>query len=128
MLLSQVSVHYAFGNDRVDLVSTGYELEYSRANAPTGSAGEESVSWCWVVVVVVVVVVVAVARCFVGTHARRARARARQTSPQILTLLARARARAARTRTYAERIVGSPQTKPKPWYLRCFCSKRENKN
>ena len=31
---------------------------YSRANAPTGSAGEESVSWCWVVVVVVVVAVV----------------------------------------------------------------------
>ena len=92
-------------------------------------------SWCWVVVVVVVVVVAvvvdvvdvvvvvvaAVARCFVGAHARRARAR--QTSPQILTLLARARAP-----TYAERMFGSPQTKPKPWYLRCFCSKRENKN
>ena len=87
-------------------------------------------SWCWVVVVVVVVVaaavvvdvvdvvvvvvVVAVARCFVGAHAR-------QTSPQILTLLARAP-------TYAERMFGSPQTKPKPCYLRCFCSKRENKN
>ena len=49
----------------------------SRANAPTGSAGEESVSWCWVVVVVVVDVVVVVARCFVDTHARRARARAK---------------------------------------------------
>ena len=114
---------------------------YSRANAPTGSAGEESVSWCWVVVVVVVVVVVdvdvddvvvvvvvvvVVARCFVDTHARRARAR--QTRPQKRTHLARARARAARARTYAERRFGSSQTKLKPCYLRCFCSKRENKN
>ena len=28
MLLSQISVHYAFINDRVDLVSTGYEMEH----------------------------------------------------------------------------------------------------
>ena len=84
---------------------------YSRANAPTGSAGEESVSWCWVVVVVVVVavvvvvdvvdvvdvvvvvVVVAVARCFVGAHARRARARAPNKPPNPDSFGARARAR-----------------------------------
>ena len=62
----------------------------SRANAPTGSAGEESVSSCWVAVagfwwfLVVVVVVVVVAR------------RARQTHTQKLTQTARARARARR--------------------------------
>ena len=66
----------------------------SRANAPTGSAGEESVSWCWVVVVVVVVV--AVDRCFVGTHARRARARAPNKPPNPDSFGARrARARGA---------------------------------
>ena len=65
-------------------------------------------SWCWVVVVVVVVVVV-------GTHVRRARARAPNKPPNPDSFGAR---------TYAERMFGSPQTKPKPWYLRCFCSKR----
>ena len=74
-------------------------LHYSRANAPTGSAGEESVSWCWVVVVVVVdvdvVVVVVVARCFVDTHARRARARAKHAPKNGLIWRARARARGA---------------------------------
>ena len=61
---------------------------YSRANAPTGSAGEESVSWCWVVVVVVVAA--AVARCFVDTHARRARARAKHAPKNGLIWRARA--------------------------------------
>ena len=140
------------------LASCTHITNNSRANAPTGSAGEESVSWCWVVVVVVVVVdvdvvdvvdvvvvvvddvvdvvvvvvvavavavvvAVAVAQCFVGTHAR-----ALNTPPNTDSFGARARACAARARTCAERRFGSPQTKPKPWYLRCFCSKRENKN
>ena len=54
------------------------------------------------------------------SHTRAPCARARQTRPQILTHLARARA--ARARTYAERRFGSPQTKRKQWYLRCFCN------
>ena len=81
---------------------------YSRANAPTGSAGEESVSSCWVAVGVFFVVVAA--RCFVRTHAGRVSSlllllllllllhgvllaqAVRQTRPQILTHLARAHA------------------------------------
>ena len=80
---------------------------YSRANAPTGSAGEESVSSCWVAVGVFFFLVVVAARCFVRTHAGRVSSllllllllhgvllaqAARQTRPQILTHLARAHA------------------------------------
>ena len=57
---------------------------------------------------------------------RAARARAPNKPPNTDSF--GARARAARARTYMERRFGSPQTKPKPWYIRCFCSKRENKN
>ena len=77
-------------------------VKYSRANAPTGSAGEESVSSCWVAVagfwwvLVVVVVVVCcllfVVCCLLFVVVAR-RARARQTHPQKLTQTARARAR-----------------------------------
>ena len=74
-----------------------------------------------VVVVVAVAVAVVVCCCCCAP-----RARARQTHPQKLTQTARARARGASPHICGKN--GSPQTQPKPWYLRCFCSKRESKN
>ena len=79
-----------------------------------------------VVVDVVVVVAVAVARCFVGTHARRARARAPNRPANTDSFGARARARRAPAHIRKGGSGAHKRTK-KPWYLRCFCSKREDK-
>ena len=70
-------------------------------------------SWFLVVVVVDVVAVVVVVVVVVAV---------------VVVVVVVVVAAAARREPAHMRKEGSPQTKPKPWYLRCFCSKRENKN
>ena len=89
---------------------------YSRANAPTGSAGEESVSWWWLLLLLLLLVLVLLLLLLLMlllllllllhgvllAHTRAARARAKHARKYWLIW-----------RTYTEGRFGSPQTNQK---------------
>ena len=97
----------------------------SRANAPTGSAGEESVSWWWLLLVLLLLLLLLVLLMLLLllllllllhgvllAHTRAARARAPNTPANTDSFGARARARGARPHIYG-REVREPTNEPK---------------